>query len=140
MTCSRCGAMLVPGARFCDVCGTQFAAPMMGGPMVQPLGAGPFVGVSAQAASTQLKPGGLSIAGMVTGIVSLVLFWTVWLAIPLAICGVVFGAISLGPANRGERGGRGFAITGIVTGTVSIGILIIAFAIAASFISSALNF
>lgn len=141
MTCSRCGAMLVPGARFCDVCGTQFASPMMGGAMVQPLApASPFAPVPTQTASAQMKPGGLSIAGMVTGIVSLVLFWTVWLSIPLAICGIVFGAISLGPANRGERGGRGFAITGIVTGTISIGILIIAFAIAASFISSALNF
>lgn len=143
MTCSRCGAVLVPGARFCDVCGTQFAAPMMmGGAMGQPVAAGPFAGMPLPAPQTsaQLKPGGLSIAGMVTGIVSLVLFWTFWLAIPLAICGIVFGAIALGPANRGERGGRGFAITGIVTGTITIGILIIAFAIAASFVSSALDF
>lgn len=139
MNCSRCGALLVPGARFCDVCGTQFASPLAaaGQPMMP---GSPYPPGSPAARPGPMKPSGLSIAGLVTGIVSLVLFWTVWLSIPLAICGIVFGAIALPPANRGERGGRGFAITGIVTGTISIGILIIGFAIAASFVSSSLDF
>lgn len=139
MNCSRCGSPLVPGARFCDVCGAQFAPQMGMGAAVMGQGVGYPPPPRPRIESTPMKPGGLSIAALVTGIVSVVTVWAVFLAIPLAICGVVFGAIGLGAANRGERGGRGFAITGITTGVVTLGILIIAFVIGAAFVSSYLN-
>ena len=70
---------------------------------------------------------GLSIASMVLGIVSL-LIWP--FAIVTGILGVIFGSITLKNCQpRGPQRGRGFAITGLVTSIIALAfwILIIAF-------------
>ncbi len=66
------------------------------------------------------KPGassgnGFGIASMVLGILSLVLFCTC-INIPLAITAVIFGILQLGK----KAGGRGMAVTGIVTAALSV--------------------
>ena len=52
-------------------------------------GAGPYIPPVAQ----QGPNGGLAIAGLVLGIVSLVLFWTLYLGIPAAIVGIVLSIL-----------------------------------------------
>jgi len=82
--------------------------------------------VNAQASSTSspvhsdptASYNGLSIASMVLGIVSL-LIWP--LAIITGILGVIFGAVSLKNCQpRGPQRGRGFAITGLVTSIIAL--------------------
>ncbi len=86
---------------------------------------------SSEASSVYSDPtasySGLSIASMVLGIVSL-LIWP--FAIVTGILGVIFGAVTLKNCQpRGPQRGRGFAITGLVTSIIALvfWILIIAF-------------
>lgn len=69
---------------------------------------------------------GLSIASMVTGIVSILLFWTVILSIPLSVMALIFGLIGKG------KGSKGMAMAGIITGVVGLllTIVLIVFALA----------
>ncbi|SHG29162.1 protein of unknown function [Jatrophihabitans endophyticus] len=63
----------------------------------------------------QQQPGnGLAIAGMVCGIVGLLIFW--FILGPLAI---IFGGIGWSRANRGAKY-KGMAIAGVVLGIVDI--------------------
>ncbi len=57
---------------------------------------------------------GLSVASMVTGIVSIVLCWTVIFSIPLGILALIFGFIGK------SKGGKGMAIAGIITGAIGL--------------------
>lgn len=62
----------------------------------------------------ETKVNGLSIAALVLGIVSLVL-WCVWfISIPCAILSLIFGIIGV------KRVGKGLALTGIITGAIAI--------------------
>lgn len=64
---------------------------------------------------------GLCIAAMVLGIISLV-FWCIWyISIPCSILAIVFGIIGI------KSIGRGMAISGIVTGSISLLILTMIF-------------
>ena len=66
---------------------------------------------------------GLSIASMVLGIVSL-LIWP--FAIVTGILGLIFGAVTLKNCQpRGPQRGRGFAITGLVTSIIALAFWII---------------
>ena len=59
---------------------------------------------------------GLSIAALVLGIVG-ISFWCVWwISIPCAILGLVFGIIGI------KKPRRGFALTGIITGSIALAI------------------
>ena len=70
---------------------------------------------------------GLAIAGLVCGIISLLLLW--FILGPLAI---IFGGIGLSRANKGASG-KGMAIAGIVLGIVAIvGYIILIAAIASN--------
>jgi len=89
--------------------------------------------VNAQASSTSspvhsdptASYNGLSIASMVLGIVSL-LIWP--LAIVTGILGVIFGAVSLKNCQpRGPQRGRGFAITGLVTSIIALAFWLLIF-------------
>ncbi len=71
---------------------------------------------------------GLAIASMVLGIVALVLFYAWFVAIPLAILALVFGAVYL-VKNKAIKGGKGMAITGIILGAVDLFLTLIAIAI-----------
>jgi hypothetical protein len=142
MACTRCGALLTPGAKFCPACGkpvppdpvapvlaAAVAPPAMGAmpgyaPPGSPIGAGPLPGVTAPRTTN-----GLAIASMVLGIV-----WVYWIGSILAL---VFGYIAKGQINAsdGRQGGKGMAIAGIVLGWVGIGclaLMIIALVVGAS--------
>lgn len=68
----------------------------------------------------QSPPGsGLAVASLVLGIVGLVLFWVPFIPYPLAILAIIFGAFRVkGKVNKG------FAITGIVTGIITLALKI----------------
>jgi hypothetical protein len=63
----------------------------------------------------QPRPGnGFAIAGLVCGIVGLLIFWIV--LSPLAI---IFGSIGISKANRGASG-KGMAVAGLVLGILGV--------------------
>lgn len=131
MPCTRCGAAISPGAKFCPACGKPVAPePVSGmpGPGGQPAGglAG-FVPAPAPETLTgppavapavplQRSTNGLAIASMVLGIV-----WIYWIGSILAL---IFGYVAKGQIDRsqGRQTGRGMAIAGIVLGWVGIGV------------------
>ena len=60
------------------------------------------------------KVNGVTIAALVLGIISIVL-WCVWfVSIPCAIIALVFGIVSI------KKKGKGMAIAGIVTGSIAL--------------------
>lgn len=68
---------------------------------------------------------GLAIAAMVLGIVSIPTFCYPYVSIPCAIIAIVLGFVARSKANRGEAGGAGFAVAGLLCGFVSIGLLVL---------------
>jgi hypothetical protein len=63
---------------------------------------------------------GLAIAGMVIGIVSIVLFFLNWVDIIIGIVGLVLSLVGLSKARRLGGVGRGMAIAGVATSSVGI--------------------
>jgi hypothetical protein len=116
-----------PAAPSHDAWGGATAAPPPGDGGQQPpawaghASSGPSWG-TAPAAST-----GLATTALVLGLVSLPLLIFFGLGALLGIAAIVVGAVALRRAKRGEAGGRGMAIGGIVAGAVSVllGILIV---------------
>src|SRR5262249_51784991 len=76
---------------------------------------------------------GMAIAGMVLGILAIVLCWVVIFDWIIAILGIIFSAIGVSKANKGAPG-KGMAIAGLACGIVgfllSTVILIVAMAVA----------
>ncbi|MFJ8649266.1 DUF4190 domain-containing protein [Streptomyces sp. NPDC093546] len=67
------------------------------------------------------RPGqGMAIAALVTGVLSLLLFWLWFVGIPLAIAAIVLGVIAVRRARRGRAAGKGMAITGLVLGALTV--------------------
>src|SRR5262245_8911202 len=62
---------------------------------------------------------GFSVASLVLGILTLVLFFTIWLPWLLGVLAIVFGAIGISKAGKGA-GQRGMAIAGLVCGAVGV--------------------
>jgi len=62
---------------------------------------------------------GLAVAGLVMGILSLVLFWIPFLGILLGLLGLIFGGIGIGRANKVGKG-KGMAIAGLVMGIIGL--------------------
>ena len=62
---------------------------------------------------------GLAVASLVLGILTLLLFFTIWLPFILGILAIVFGAVGISKANRGA-GSKGLAIAGLVCGAIGI--------------------
>lgn len=69
---------------------------------------------------------GLSIASMVLGIVSVVLFCIWYISVPCAILAIIFGIVGK------KKGGKGMAIAGLVLGIVALSILVIIYLLAAA--------
>jgi hypothetical protein len=96
-----------------------------GGPPAPPAygyGANPYVPPYGQPPGGQLK-NGLGVAGMVCGIVGVVLGWipfVFWLGFILGILALVFGGIGRGRAGRGEANNGGQATAAIVLGAVAL--------------------
>lgn len=74
---------------------------------------------------------GLSIASMVLGIVSVVLFCVVYVSIPCGILAIILGFVGKG------KGAKGMAIAGIVLGIIAIALYILALLGVTSFLNSA---
>jgi len=72
------------------------------------------------------RPKGLAIASMVLGIVAVALCAYWFLAIPAAIVALVLGIVALTRISHGTAGGKGFALTGVITGAVALVLSIIA--------------
>ena len=67
-----------------------------------------------QTQNTQQESKGFSIASMVLGIISVVLFCFAYISIPGSILAIIFGAVGM------KKGGKGMAIAGIVLGIIAI--------------------
>jgi hypothetical protein len=75
---------------------------------------------------------GLGIAGGVCGIVAVVLCWIPfvdYVSVVLGALAIVFGALGIRHANAHGGGGKGMAITGLVTGIVALVISLLFLAI-----------
>lgn len=70
----------------------------------------------------QQPKNGLGVAGLVTGIIGLVLAWCGIVGIILATLGIIFGGVGIARANRGEATNKGVATTGVVLGCIAIGL------------------
>lgn len=64
---------------------------------------------------------GLSIAGMVCGILSLITCCFYYIGLPLAILGLIFSIIGM----KRNANGKGMAIAGIVTSAIALAIIVI---------------
>ena len=67
-------------------------------------------------------PSGMAVAAMVCGIVSIPIMCIPYLGIlslPCSITAIVLGLIANGKAKRGEGGGKGMAVAGIVCGSIT---------------------
>ncbi len=62
---------------------------------------------------------GLAVAGLVLGILAIVLCWVPVIDQIVAILGIIFGAIGIGTANRVGKG-KGMAVTGLITGIIGL--------------------
>lgn len=60
---------------------------------------------------------GKAIAGLVLGILALVLFFFTLFDLPLIVLGIVFSGLGLAAAKRGQ-GGRGMAMAGLICAVV----------------------
>lgn len=83
---------------------------------------------------------GLSVAAMIVGIVSIFpgCCLTVYGMIVLGVIALILGFIAKGQADQGRAGGRGMALTGIITGAIGV-IIAIILMIAAHFGGQAAN-
>jgi Domain of unknown function (DUF4190) len=66
------------------------------------------------------QPAGMAITALVLGIAALVLCWTAFGGIVLGLLAVVFGIVALRRARRGQAGGQGRAVAGLVTGALGL--------------------
>src|SRR4051794_30405507 len=89
-------------------------------PPVQPGYQGPMPGAN--------KPSGMAVASLVLGIVSFLFCWIPWIGFIswiTAILAVIFGIVARGKVRKGEGGGGGMAMAGMVLGIVYLSIAII---------------
>ncbi|MBA3539291.1 MAG: DUF4190 domain-containing protein [Deltaproteobacteria bacterium] len=92
--------------------------------------AGPGPAPMGQPQQQQPQGNGLAVAGMVLGIIALVLCWVPILSQILALLAIIFGAIGNGKANKVGKG-KGMAMAGLILGIISLiaGISLIAWAV-----------
>lgn len=81
------------------------------------------------APGTAPQGNGLAIAGLVLGLLGLLLCWVPFLGWLLAILGIIFGAIGVSKAKRVQRG-KGMALAGLITGVAGLVIGVILFVLA----------
>jgi hypothetical protein len=75
------------------------------------------------AAAPQQEGNGLAVAGMVLGILALVLFWFPFVNFILALLSIIFGAIGMSKGKRVGKG-RGMGIAGLICGVISLALSI----------------
>ena len=69
------------------------------------------------AKQSSLPPSPAAIWGMTLGVASLFRFY---LAVPLAIVGLVVSIVALKKISAGEAGGKNYALTGLITSILSL--------------------
>lgn len=72
----------------------------------------------------------MAVAGLVLGILALVLFFITWPSWILAILGIIFGALGISKANKIGGKGKGMAIAGLVCGVLGLLLGIVLFVLA----------
>jgi len=128
MSCTRCGALITLGSKFCPACGKPVppqaavaglsapaAAPIAGMPGFWPAPAPELLAdppVDPAAATLPKTTNGLAVASLVLGIV-----WLYWIGSILAL---IFGVIVRKRANRGRASNGGQALAGLILGIVGI--------------------
>ena len=82
----------------------------------------------------QQQGNGLAVAGMVLGIIAIVLCWVPFLDQVLALLAIIFGAIGTGKANKIGGKGKGMAVAGLIMGIIAmiLGIAVIVMAMSAA--------
>ena len=73
---------------------------------------------------------GMATAGLICGIISILLCWVPFAGLVLGVLGIVFGSIGMSRAGRLGGVGRGAGVTGLVTGILGFVLLPIMAAIA----------
>ncbi len=125
--CTNCGAQLQDEAQFCTNCGAQQSAAQQAQPVVeaQPVYQQPVYQQPVQSAAQPTVPGkGLGIAGMILGIISLVLFCIFYISIPCSIIGAILGGVGLSKAKAvGMK--NGMATAGFVCSCIALGVTIL---------------
>ncbi|MCZ4121891.1 DUF4190 domain-containing protein [Streptomyces sp. H39-S7] len=79
---------------------------------------------------------GFGIAALVLGILSVLMFWLWFAAIPMAVIAIVLGILGRRRANRGEATNKGMATAGTVLGAVSIVLLAVLMAAGVAILNS----
>lgn len=79
---------------------------------------------------------GLAIGALVTGVLALLLCWTVVGGVLLGLVAIVLGLVGASKAKKGTASGRGLAITGVVLGALGLVIGVALFALGAAFLNS----
>lgn len=110
MNCPKCGNAGAPGAAFCNVCGTSFAAPPMGTPVGAPMGGY----MPPPMMMMQQRTSGMAIAGFICSFFCSVL-------------GLIFSIMGHNEVKRsnGTVGGGGLAMAGIIISIVGLAIGVI---------------
>jgi hypothetical protein len=88
---------------------------------------GPIAGPAAVVQNTVIVGGpavlpnsGLAVAGMIFGIIALLGFWIPFGDIAFSGLAVLLSILGFVQVNKGERGGRGMAITGLICGIIGL--------------------
>lgn len=119
MFCSKCGVQNEEGLNFCANCG----APLNAAPAAPAAPVAPQQPVYQQPVYQQAPviPGkGMGIAGMVLGIIGLVLMCFWYIGIPCAIVGVILSGLASSKAKKvGAK--NGMATAGIVCSCIALG-------------------
>ena len=68
----------------------------------------------------QNQGNGMAVAGLVLGIIGLVLFFVPFICQILALLGIIFGALGMGKAKKIGGKGNGMAVTGLVLGVLAM--------------------
>jgi uncharacterized membrane protein len=67
----------------------------------------------------------MAMASMILGILSIPMMCAYLIGTPCALLAVIFGHIARGKARRGEAGGDGMALAGLICGYISLGLMVI---------------
>lgn len=87
-------------------------------------------------ASEPKRGSGMAVAALVLGLLALFGSITVVVGILFGLVAIILGFIASGRAKRGQGGGRGMAITGIVTGFLGVVLAIALVAVGVTFLNS----
>ncbi len=137
MFCSQCGTNNADGAAFCAGCGAPLEneqtvkqeAPVQDTPVQPeaPVYQAPqndFQPSYNPTPNPELPGKGMGIAGMILGIASIVFMCTFYLALPCAIVGLILSCSANGKAKKAGMK-NGFAVAGIITSAIGLGLVVI---------------